>query len=118
VLLGVTRFDARYGRDTTFSVEAPYYVENVYGLNILQTFLGPVDLVARASRQMLDYPGIATHNVDARTDHMDTLGGGVSIRTTRRTRLALNYELTRRRSVLEAVQFERQRLFTSFLFGL
>lgn len=118
VLLGVTRFDARYGRDTTFSVEAPYYVQNEYGLNILQTFIGPVDLVARANRQTLDYPGIVERNVDARVDRLQMLGGGVIVRTSRRTRLSFNYDVTRRQSPLETVRFERQRLFTSFLFGL
>ena len=118
VLLGVTRFDARYGRDTTFSVEAPYYLQNMVGLNIQQTFIGPIDLVARGSLQKLEYPGIASRNVDARTDHTEMLGGGIIVRTSRTTRLSFNYEITRRRSPLESVQFERQRLFTSILVGL
>jgi hypothetical protein len=117
VLLGVTRFDLRFSRDTTYSVESPYYLRTFVGLNVLQTFIGPVDLVGRVGLERMNYPGIPALNVQPRTDDSDIFGGGVVVRLTRTTRLTINYDTTTRRSPLESLGFDRQRLFTSIIVG-
>jgi hypothetical protein len=118
VLLGVTRFDGRFNRDTAVSIEAPYFVETTYGLEVLQTFLGPTELIGRYAHTRSDYQAIAVKAVKPRQDDNETLGGGVAIRMGKGTRMTINYEHSVRRSVLEQLTYGRQRVFTSVSLGL
>ena len=117
LFLGVTRVGGRYLHDTSTSIEAPYYVQTAYGGDIEQAFFGPVDLVARINRQLADYNAIPERKVLARQDRIDTYAAGVSIRLSNATRMTINYELTRRTSVIESISYDRARLNTSVTMG-
>jgi hypothetical protein len=116
-LLGVARFDGRYNRDTAASVEGPYYLQTGYGLEVLQLFIGPTELIARYSRLQADYPGSPARSQPSRVDDTHTYGGGFAIRAGRASRITVSYEFHRRRSVLDTLGYERQRVFTSVLLG-
>lgn len=118
VLLEVTRFDGRYYRDTAVSIEAPYYVETAYGLDVLQTFLGPTELIARFNRSLADYQALVGKGTVPRIDQTDTFGGGVAIRMGKGTRMTINYEYSKRTSILDQLVYDRQRVFTSVSLGL
>lgn len=116
-LLGVTRFDVRFGRDTGVSVDAPYFLQTDYGLEIQQTLFGPLFLLARGSRQLLDYPGIPQLLYDARIDRSETYGGGLAMQMTGAARATVTWEATRRLSTIALGNFSRQRLLSSFTFA-
>lgn len=117
LLLSVTRFTGRYSHDTTTSIEAPYYVQTTYGLDVEQQFVGPFDLLVRFNHQLADYQAIPARHVDARTDTIDTYGGGVSIRFSDSTRMTINYELAQHRSALPGANYDRERVTTSITMG-
>jgi hypothetical protein len=118
VLLGVTRFDGRINRDTTVSIEAPYYRETAYGLDVLQTFIGASELIARYNRTIAEYTALPAKGLAGRLDITDTIGGGVAFRMGKGTRMTINYEYSKRQSDLDLLTYNRQRVFTSVSLGL
>lgn len=117
LLLSVTRFSGQFSHDTSTSIEAPYYVQTTYGLDVEQQFVGPLSLLARFNRQLADYLAIPERHVDGRTDRLDTYGAGVNIRMSGMTTMTINYELTKRYSNLPDLGYDRQRLTTSVTMG-
>jgi len=118
-LLGVTRFSGRFTRDSAYSISLgqPYYVSTAGGLDILQNLVGPIDLALRASREQLKYPQTAA--ASSRTDHAESLGGGLSIRVGDGAVVALLYENSRRRSTGGSqFDYNRRRLYTTITYGL
>jgi hypothetical protein len=117
LLLSVTRFNGRYSHDTATSIEAPYYVQTSYGLDVEQQFIGPTSVLVRYNRQLADYDAIPERHITARVDRLDTYGGGLSIRLTSSTNLTVNYELAQRRSERDALSYDRERITTSVTMG-
>jgi len=118
VLLGRTRFDARIARDTSYSFEQqPYSLQTIYGGEILHNLYGPLDVIGRASRETLDYPGIPERNVFEDTLEITRWGGGVAIRPGTRVRLTLNYEVIDRAAQLTDRNYGRRRLYTTVTYG-
>jgi hypothetical protein len=117
-LLGRTRFNPRFSRDTTYSVSVtqPYYLSTAGGLEIYQMLFGPLDLVVRGSREKLGYPG--TEFEGARTDFADTYGGGLSIRLSTQGRIGFNYDDTKRRSSGgPRFGYARRHIYTTVTYG-
>jgi len=119
-ILGVTRVQVRYNRDTNFSLEAPFFLSETYGVDVQQRLVGPLDGVARGQWQTLDYPGILRVNLPARLDRNDLWSGGLALQVTRAARLIVVYEEARRRSTLitENIDFSRRRLLASLTYIL
>jgi hypothetical protein len=119
VLLTRTRFDVRIARDTNYSLEEqPYFLQTFYGTEVTHNLAGSFDLLARYSRETLDYPGIPERNVFAHVDNVNRYGGGVAIRASDRLRIALNYEFTERLSgESAALSFDRRRMYTTVTYG-
>jgi hypothetical protein len=116
-LLSVTRFNVRYSRETTASIQEPYYLQSTVGMEVQQAFLGPVELILRVSRQMLDYPGLPERNVPAHLDQVDLYGAGFQVRLSASTMLNTAYEFSHRRSTDETLRYNRRRLTTSVSLG-
>ena len=119
VLLGRTRFDLRVLRDTTYSFEAqPFFLRTTYGGEILHNLFGPVDLIARASRETLDYQDVPDRFILAHTANVNRYGGAVAIRAAERMKLSLNYEFVERLDAsLADRQYERTRFYTTLSYG-
>jgi opacity protein-like surface antigen len=117
-LLGVTRFNGRFSRDSNYSVSTsqPIYISNAGGLDILQALFGPVDLDVHGARERLEYA--ATSFESARTDFADTLGGGLSIRVAPQMVAALIYDNYERRSTAGSrFEYKRRRIYTTITYG-
>ena len=117
-LLGRARFTPRFSRETTYSISTtqPYYLSTAGGLEILQTLVGPLDLLLRGGREKMDYP--ATDLTAARSDRVDTLGGGLSIRISTQGRIGLNYDDSKRRSDAGAeFGYARRHIYTTVTYG-
>ncbi len=119
VLMGRTRFDVRFSRDTSYSLEAqPFFLQTTYGGEILHNLFGPVDVIARASRETLDYDSLPELLVAAQSLNVNRYGGAISIRAAERMRLSINYDFTERLGdLLPDREYERKRLYTTVTYG-
>jgi hypothetical protein len=117
-LLGVTRLDGRFARESNYSIltTEPLYVSNGGALDIVQRLFGPVDLTVRGSRDRLAY--IDTLAVPGHTDIATTAGGGLSIRLGDGIVVSLQYEKAARRSTAgREFAYERERTYTTVTYG-
>jgi hypothetical protein len=119
VVLQRTRFDVRILRDTSYSFEAqPYFVQTVYGGEVLHTLFGPVDVFARGSRETLDYPAVSPRALASGQLEVMRYGGGVALRPGPRVNMTINYELTERVGQVSADRrYDRRRLYTNVTYG-
>lgn len=116
--LEVGRFNLGLGRSLEYSFDAAeaYYLENTISLAYTHRIAGMVDLQAKGMRSIFDYD--ASETVPPHRDTLDTAGGSLGYNLKNRTRIALNYEYSRRRSpALADRNFERNRVFLSWLFA-
>jgi hypothetical protein len=119
VLLQRTRFDVRVTRDTGYSFEAqPYYLQSMYGGEVLHTLLQRIDVFAVASWETLDYPGIPERLLTAHSVDVTRYGGGVAIRAAARVRMTIHYDHTDRKApLLPERSYDRQRVYTTLTYG-
>ncbi len=117
-LFGTTRVQVRYNRDTNISLEQPYFLQQGYGVDIQQRVLGPVQLLANAQLQTLDYPGVPSRNQAKRRDDNEVVGGGVGVQASRTTRITATYEWAHRRSSITAFAYTRRRVLASLILTL
>lgn len=118
-LLDRTRIDLRFSRDTNYSILTgeDYYLTTAGGLEITHNLLGPLDVIARGSRERLDYT-VTVGGVPGRIDMTQTVGAGIAVRFTQRLRSSVNYDETLRRSTTGAeTAYDRRRLYTTFSLG-
>jgi len=119
VLLGRTRFNVQVARDTNFSVgEQPYFLQTIYGGDVLHNLAGPIDVIARASHETLDYPGIVDRGLAAYATRVRVYGGALAIRMGERSRITFNYETTDRLATqIPSIGYDRQRVYTTITYG-
>ncbi len=104
------------GVEYSFDVEEAYYLEQSLRLAYTHRLSTDVDLQVTGSRATFDYDARAT--LPAHTDTTDTAGGSVGYNFPNRTRIALNYEYTRRRSpALAERNYQRRRAFLSWQYA-
>ena len=109
--LGLTR-----GLEYSFDTAEAYYLENSAMLAYTHRVVGVIDVQVRAARSYFDYS--ARETLIAHKDTLDTAAGSLGYNLRNRTRVALNYEYSRRRSPELAVRnYERRRVFLSWLFA-
>jgi hypothetical protein len=118
-LLGLTRFNGRFGHDSSYSIstDQPVYVSTIGGIDVLQTVFGPMNLNVHASRERLVYP--ANEFAPERTDFANLYGGGLSIRAGTQMVVALIYDRSERRSSGgRQFEYDRRRIYTTVTYGL
>lgn len=114
----IGRFSLALSRNVEYSFDAgeAYYLEHSATLSYTHRLFGEVDAQVRGGRSWFDYDARETE--PAHEDKLDTVGGSVGYNLRNRTRVALNYELARRRSPQFAVRnYERRRVYLSWLFA-
>lgn len=116
-MFDATRMTVRYSRATAASIREPYYLQTLYGGELRQAFLGPVDLVARGSRQALDYPGLPSRNVAGHVEFINSYAGGVVVRLSGNSSIDITYEVARRDADDPAQRFDRRRIVTAVALG-
>jgi hypothetical protein len=117
-LLSVTKFAARFSRDSNYSIytDQPYYLSTVGGLQILQSLFGPVELEIHTTLESLDYP--QTETEPAHVDTADSVGGGLTIQLAPQTALSLLYDTSERRSPRgREYEYQRRRIYTTITYG-
>lgn len=105
-------------RSTEYSFDAAeaYYVSTNLNLSYTQRLRGAIDARVQAGRSLSDY-GSREGSVP-RQDTTDTLSGGLGYNLRNRTRVALRYEYSRRRSPALAEQnYEGRRIFLSWTYA-
>jgi hypothetical protein len=121
-LLGSTRFSATMTRavDFSYDINQPYYLLTGGTGSIAQQIFGPLDVVARAGAQRLQYRSRVDAIVTApdRTDRVRSYGLGMGIHMGQDLRLGFNLDKERRTSVLTDRQYEGLKYGTSITYGL
>jgi hypothetical protein len=116
--LEIGRFSVTAARATEYSFDSTdaYFVENSVMLAYTHRLFGEVDLQLRGGRSIFDYS--ARVDVPARTDTLDTAAGSLGYNLRNRTRIALNYEINKRRAPeLPGRNYDRRRIYLSWLFA-
>ena len=114
--IGRLHFVALRSVEYSFDAAEAYYIQMSYMLNYTQRLVGDVDANVQGSRAFFDYGSTAT--TPERRDQLDLLLGGVGYNLRNRTRVALNYEYSRRRSpALPDRNYERRRVFLSWAYA-
>jgi len=117
-LLEVGRLSLGLSRNLEYSFDMAegYYLENTVQLAYTHRLLGAIDAQVKGSRAFFDYS--ASETVPAHEDTLDIAAGSLGYNLRNRTRVALNYEYSRRRSAeLAPRNYERRRVFLSWLFA-
>lgn len=117
-LLEIARLSVTAARATEYSFDASdaYFVENSVMVAYTHRLFSEVDLQLRGGRSVFDYS--ARVDVPARTDTLDTAAGSLGYNLRNRTRIALNYEINKRRAPeLPRRNYDRRRIYLSWLFA-
>jgi hypothetical protein len=118
-LLEIGRLTLAAARGTEYSFDATdaYYLENSATLSYTQRLFGGVDAQVRIGRSLFDYS--ARLDNPPRTDTLDTAAGSLGYNLRNRTRIAVNYEIAKRRSPeIAGRNYDRRRMYLSWLFAL
>ena len=114
--LGRFTLTGRRATEYSFDASEAYFVENSVMLAYTHRLAGEIDLQVRGGRSMFDYS--ARVDLPARTDTLDTAAGSLGYNLRNRTRIALNYEISKRRAPeLPARNYDRRRIYLSWLFA-
>ncbi len=116
--LEIGRFNFSLTRNIEYSFDSveAYFLENTANIAYTHHLFGVVDAQVRAGRSYFDYSARPTSA--ARTDTLDTVAGSLGYNLRNRTRVAVNYEYSRRRSELLAERnYQRRRAYLSWLFA-
>lgn len=114
----IGRFGVTFNRAVEYSFESfnGYYVEQSVNASYTHLLFGEFDAQIRGGYAAFEYD--ANEALPERTDTMDTVAGSVGYNLRNRTRVSLNYELTRRRSpALAERNYDRRRAYLSWLFA-
>ena len=116
-ILEIIRINAIYSRslEYSFDVSEAYYLSNRYSLALTQRILGAVDAQVVGSRTFSNYGQRET--APPRTDSHDVLNGSLGYNLRNRTRIALNYEYSRRKSLIALNNFEGRRIYLSWTYA-
>lgn len=118
-LLERTRFEVRATRDVHYSFEVaePYYLDSGVRFDVMHQLVGPFELRAALSRDVLDYRESGEPDA-SRSDTARLVSAGVGYRLRDDTRIVLSWESASRRSVRPERNFDRHRLVASITYGL
>ena len=116
------RVEVMFGRDLRYSYETdtPYYLATGGTVTVTTQLVGPFDVRATGSRQLLEYRG-NQETVGAADPGDDTatsygVGGGYRIRE--RLRLGINADWSRRKSEISSErEYRNHRIFASLTWG-
>ena len=114
----IGRFGVALTRGVEYSFDSleGYYIEQSANLSYTHRLFGEVDAQVRGGWASFEYD--ARETIPGHTDTMNTVAASLGYNLRNRTRVALNYEVTRRRSP-EFVQrnYDRRRAYVSWLFA-
>jgi len=114
--LGRLNFGAVRSTEYSFDAADAYYISTLYTLSYTHRLFGAVDAQIQGGRTLADYG--QREGTVPRRDTTDTVSGGVGYNLRNRTRVALSYEYSRRRSPeLPEQNYEGRRVFLSWTYA-
>lgn len=116
--LEIGRLSGSFNRGLQYSFDAAeaYYMENSATLAYTHRLFGEVDAQVRGSKSWFDYG--YREGSPARQDTLESAGASLGYNLRNRTRVSLNYELSRRRSpAFEERNYDRRRVFLSWMYA-
>jgi hypothetical protein len=116
-LLEVGRINFNYGRslEYSFDIAEAYYLSNSFTLTYTHRLRDALDVQLAAGRTLADYG--QRESTPERRDTSDKLNGSLGYNLRNRTRVALNYEYSRRRSVRALQNYEGRRVYLSWTYA-
>lgn len=117
-VLEIGRLSFTTARSTEYSFDAAeaYFISTVFNLSYTQRLRGAIDAQVQGGRSLSDYG--KREGFAPRRDTVDTLAGGLGYNLRNRTRVAVSYEYSRRRSPALADQnYEGRRIFLSWTYA-
>ena len=115
--IGRITFTGQRGTEYSFDAAEAYFVENSAYLSYTHRIAGAIDVGVRGGRSLFDYS--AREAVPAHKDTLDVAAGSVGYNLRNRTRIAVNYEYSKRRSpALTSRNYDRRRIYLSWLFAV
>lgn len=104
------------GLEYSFVSAEAYYLEQSATVAYTHRLVGDIDAQVRGSLSAFEYD--ARRTLPQHTDSLASYGGSVGYNLRNRTRIALNFEQARRRSLaLPERNYERRRAYLSWLFA-
>jgi hypothetical protein len=116
--LEVGRFGFAINRGLQYSFDEAeaYYLENTFALYYTHRIRGELDFQVRGTKSIFDYG--FREGVPARKDSLEAAGASIGYNLRNRTRVSLNYEVSRRRSPAFAERnYDRTRVYVSWLYA-
>jgi hypothetical protein len=117
-ILEVGRLTGNFNRGQEYSFDEvdAYYLDTTFGLSYTHRLFGEVDAQVRGGHSTFNY-GFRAGSAD-RDETLDIGAASVGYNLRNRTRIALNYELSRRRApaVVER-NYDRTRIYLSWLYA-
>lgn len=114
--IGKLNFSGDRSTQYSFDVAEAYFVSTSFNIGYSQRLAGAWDLLVTARRSLSDYG--FRDGLPARTDTTDALSGGLGYNLANRTRIAVSYEYSRRRSpALPNQNYEGRRTFLSWTYA-
>lgn len=103
----------------SFDEAEAYYEETSVQLSYTQRLIRNMDAQVRGAHSRFNYNGRVDEPQSVKhIDRLDTLGGSVGYRLRNQTRIAVNYEYSRRRSPAFADRnYVREQIYLSWLYG-
>jgi len=117
-VLEIGRLSLTAVRATEYSFDATdaYFMSTVFNLTYTQRLRGAIDAQVQGGRSLSDYGN--REGTVPRRDTVDTVTGGLGYNLRNRTRVALSYEYSRRRSLALAAQnYQGRRIFLSWMYA-
>lgn len=116
------RVELLFGRDLRYSYESdtPYYLATGGTVTVTTQLVGPFDVRATGTRQLLEYRSNQTTlgEVDPGDDTATIYGFGAGYRIRDRLRLGINAEWSRRKSQISPDrEYRNRRIFASLTWG-
>jgi hypothetical protein len=116
--LEIGRFTVTAARGTEYSFDAEeaYFIENSAFVSYTHRLFSEIDAQVRGGRSLFDYSASLT--LPAHKDTLDVVAGSLGYNLRNRTRIALNYEYSKRRSpAITSRNYDRRRIYLSWLFA-
>jgi hypothetical protein len=115
--IGRVGVEAVRRNEFSFEESDAYFIENSLTLTYTHVLFGELDAQVRGSKSWFNYG--FTETSPARQDKLDVIGGSVGYNLRNRTRISMNYEVGRRRSLeLPERNYDRRRVFLAWTFAI
>lgn len=114
--LGRFNFSVNRGMSYSFDTAEGYYEETTASIAYTHRLFGDIDVQAIGTKSWLDYG--FKEGVEERTDTTESLGASFGYNLRNRTRISLNYEISKRRSPVNFNQnYDRTRIYLSWAYA-